>query len=81
MLPLNDLVAENIAQLSFVDLPDPEDPRWKYLSHFGVTVNKGAGPFIQCLQLLKESEGTWEQASELYKQIYLHSSKHEEAIR
>jgi len=75
------MAAENMTHLSFIDIPDPESRQWRFLSYFGVVVNAGAGPFIQCLQLLKESGGTLEQAAELYKQIFLHSNGHEGNIQ
>ncbi|CZR62635.1 uncharacterized protein PAC_12532 [Phialocephala subalpina] len=81
MLPLRDMAAENMTHLSFIDIPEPESRHWRFLSCFGVVVNAGAGPFIQCLQLLRESGGTLEQAAELYKQIFLHSNGHEGYIQ
>jgi hypothetical protein len=81
MLPLNDISTEHMTHLSFIDLPDPESRRWKFLSHFGVVVDAGVAPFIQGLQLLKEGSATLEQASELYKQIFLRSNGQEAKLR
>jgi hypothetical protein len=58
------------SSLSFIDLPDPENPKWKELGHFGVVVNLGMDYFINCLDILKASGATLEATSELYMQIY-----------
>ena len=80
MLPLDNMVSENMAALAFIDIPDPEDHHWRFLGFLGTVVNTRVS-FIQCLRLLKESGGTLEQTSELYKQIFLHSSGQEEVIQ
>jgi hypothetical protein len=71
MLPTHNMEATNLASLSFIEIPDPENSQWRQLSHFGVVVTAGIGPFIKCLEILKGSESTLEKASELYKQIYI----------
>lgn len=82
ILPVRDITYESIASMSFLDVPEPDDPRWKYLEHFGVVVESGAEPFIQCLLQLKGSKApSVEQVSELYKQIQEHSLYHGEKIR
>lgn len=69
-LPTHNMEATNLASQSFIEIPDPENSQWRQLSHFGVVVTAVIGPFIKCLEILKESESTLEKASELYKQIY-----------
>jgi hypothetical protein len=71
MLPTHNMEATSLASLSFIQIPDPENYRWRQLSHFGVIVTAGIGPFIKYLEILKESESTLENASELYRQIYI----------
>jgi hypothetical protein len=71
MLPTPNMEATNLASLPFIEIPDPENSRWRELNHFGVDVTAGIRPFIKSLEMLKESESTLEKASELYKQIYI----------
>jgi hypothetical protein len=75
------MALEGVTAVSFLDVPEPEDPRWKYLSRFGVVVESGAGPFIQCLWQLKVSRASINKVSELYKQIQGHSVRQGEMIR
>jgi hypothetical protein len=72
---------EGVTPVSFLDIPEPDDPRWKYLSHFGVVVEPGADQFIQCLRQLKISGASIKQVSELYRQMQGHSVRHGEIIR
>lgn len=50
VLPLKDMGLEDLPSLSFLGGTKPEDLWWKYLLHFGVVVEYGPGPFIQCLR-------------------------------
>jgi hypothetical protein len=75
------MVFEGVTAVSFLDVPEPDDLRWKYLSDFGVVVESGADQFIQCLRQLKISSASIKQASELYRQIQGHSVRDGEMIR
>jgi hypothetical protein len=81
VLPLRHMAFEGASAVSFLDIPEPEDPRWKYLSHFGVVVESGAGPYLQCLRQMKLSRASLTQVSELYKQIQGHFARQGEMIR
>jgi hypothetical protein len=81
VLPLSHMAFEGVTPVSFLDIPEPDDPRWKYLSHFGVVVEPGADQFIQCLRQLKISGASIKQVSELYRQMQGHSVRHGEIIR
>ncbi|CZR50455.1 uncharacterized protein PAC_00327 [Phialocephala subalpina] len=70
ILPTPNTDATSLASISFLEIPDPQHPQWKKLSHFGVVVTAGIGPFIKYLEILKNSDSTLEKTSELYKQIY-----------
>jgi hypothetical protein len=81
IIPMGDMVHESIIEMFLLDIPEPEDTRWKCLRHLGVVVESGAGPFIQCLQRLKVSGASLKQVSELYTQIQRHAVRHGETIR
>jgi hypothetical protein len=70
LLPTPNTKGTNLTGMSFLEIPDPEHPQWKQLLHFGVVVTAGIGPFIKCLEMLKDSNSTKEKASELYRQLY-----------
>ena len=74
ILPTPNTDATSLASMSFLEIPDPEHPQWKQLSHFGVVVTAGIGPFIKYLEILKNSDNTLKKASELYKQIHTQCS-------
>jgi hypothetical protein len=81
VLPLSYMAFQGATAVSFLDIPDPEDPRWKYLSHFGVVVESGAGQYLQCVRQMKLSSPSLKQVSELYKQMQGHSVRQGEMIR
>jgi hypothetical protein len=83
ILPLKEMVPESssLPPLSLLDVPEPEDLRWKYLSHFGVVVVYGPGPFIQWLRQLKTSGASVDQVSELYRHIQGYHVFHGDVIR
>jgi hypothetical protein len=81
ILPLGDIAQANVASVLFLDIPEPEDTRWRFLRSFGVIVEMGPEPFIQCLRQLKLSKTSIEEVSGLYKQIQGQSSRHGEKIR
>jgi hypothetical protein len=74
ILPTPNTDAKSLTSMSFLEIPDSEHPQWKQLSHFGVVVTAGIGPFIKYLEILKNSDSTLEKASELYKQIHAQCS-------
>jgi len=81
ILPLSSMIGGQMTTVSFLDVPEPDDPSWKNLRHLGVVVEAGASPFIQCLRNLKASGATLAQISELYQQIQCYSEADGEIIR
>jgi hypothetical protein len=81
IIPMGDMVHESIIEMFLLDIPEPEDTRWKCVRHLGVVVESGASPFIQYLQRLKVSGASLKQVSELYTQIQRHAVRHGETIR
>jgi hypothetical protein len=81
VIPLKDIDHENITSTLLLDIPEPEDPRWRYLHHFDVTAESGPNSFIQNLRQLKASETSLKGVSELYRQIQNHSNGHSKIIR
>jgi hypothetical protein len=82
VLPLGGSFPDQIESLFLLDVPDPQDPRWKYLSCFGVVIEAGVGPIIQCLRHIRDSEvGSPEQVAELYRLVQGQSNSHGEIIR
>ncbi|KAI1377524.1 hypothetical protein F4677DRAFT_39179 [Hypoxylon crocopeplum] len=41
-------------RVPLLDIPELEDPRWKFLEDFGVSVKKSAGFYLRCLENLAE---------------------------
>jgi hypothetical protein len=74
LLPTPNMEATSFATLPFLEIPDPEHHQWRELSHFGVAKTAGLGPFIKCLEILKDSDPSLDKASELYKHIYTQCS-------
>jgi hypothetical protein len=70
ILPTPNTDPTSLPSMSFLEIPDPEHPQWKQLSHFGVIVTAGIGPFMKYLEILKNEDSSLEKASELYKQIH-----------
>jgi len=67
VVPLGGMFPDEIDSLFLLDIPESQDPRWKYLSCFGVVTEAGVGPIIQCLRHIRDSEaGSAERISELY---------------
>jgi hypothetical protein len=68
-LPLSTFPPEKSLAIPFLDVPDPDDERWKHLRHLGVVVKLAAKVFIQYLQALQRNGGSVGRAAEFYRQL------------
>jgi hypothetical protein len=80
-LPRADVISGALEAASFLDVPDPDDPRWKFLSHFGVVVDPGFDQFVKYLRQAKATPGSFKRISGLYKQINAFAADHLEEIK
>jgi hypothetical protein len=69
ILPFSTLPPEKSLAIPFLDVPDPDDERWKHLRHLGVVVKLGAKVFIQYLQELQRNGGSVHRATEFYRKL------------
>jgi hypothetical protein len=82
VVPLGDMFPEELDSLFLLDIPEPQDPRWKYLSCFGVVTEAGVGPIIQCLRHIRDSTtASAERISELYRLVQAQAGSYGETIR
>lgn len=81
ILPLTNIVAEDLPSMSFVDIPDPDDPRWGFLSHFDVVVQSGPDPFIRNLRQQKVSNPSVEEISNSYTHLQDYWPRHSLKMR
>lgn len=80
-LPFSTLLPEKSLAIPYLDVPDPDDERWKHLRHLRVVVKLGAKVFIQYLQELQRNGGSLSQAAEFYKQLRGLGREEVDAIR
>jgi hypothetical protein len=59
--------SNNIFQ--FLDVPEPDDPKWSFLGHLGVVVNLDTEFYLERLRRLQDSETSVAQVSELYAEL------------
>ena len=52
-----------------LDIPDPDDPQWDFLKHFGVLIKLGAEVVINRLRCMRYTRATLQDISKLYDQI------------
>jgi len=69
VLPLTEMHVEAFTSAPFLDVPEPNDDRWEYLSDFGVIVQLDAMFFVDCLRRLKEGKTSTKEAALLYGYI------------
>jgi hypothetical protein len=68
-LPTADIASGALEAASFIELPEAEDPRWHFLSHFGVIINPGIEQFVQYLRHVKHIGGSFDQIRAVYIQL------------
>lgn len=82
VIPLGELFPGDIDSLYLLDIPEPQDPRWKYLTCFGVVTEAGIGPIIQCLFHIRDSDvASTEQVLELYHLVQAQAVPYSDVIR
>ncbi|KAH7399670.1 hypothetical protein BKA66DRAFT_437202 [Pyrenochaeta sp. MPI-SDFR-AT-0127] len=80
-MPTADIVSGAMDAASFLEVPEPEDPRWNFLSHFGVIMNPGIDQFVKCLRQIKATTGSFKRISDLYRQLHALAEEHRDEIR
>lgn len=68
-LPIGDVPAESRGRVSFLDVPEPEHPRWQPLAHFGVGAKQDVHFYLHCLEKLSCSACELKQVTYFYEQI------------
>jgi hypothetical protein len=82
VLPLTEIVSEDMKSTTFLQVPMPEDPRWKFLRHFGVIVDTGVDQYVQYLRQMKKDPGlSVNGVTEIYKQIQSHAADKTEEVK
>ena len=81
ILPQSDTSRGKITTMQFLDVPEPMDPRWRYLNYFGVVTEPGSAPFIQCLRQMRGSNASVEKVGEIYEHLHSQSRRERESIR
>lgn len=72
-LPLSGFQHEDYLSVPLLDVPDPNDCNWSFLSLLGVTIKVDVEHFVQQLQALQTDEPSLDRVASLYHQIYLSS--------
>ncbi|KAF2679081.1 hypothetical protein K458DRAFT_408347 [Lentithecium fluviatile CBS 122367] len=81
VLPLTDILSEDMDSTTFLQVPVPEDARWRFLRHFGVIVDPGVSQYIQYLRQMKDSGTNVKHVEEIYKRIQSYASGDAEEIK
>jgi hypothetical protein len=82
VLPLTQIVSEDMNSTTFLQVPMPEDTRWKFLRHFGVIVDAGVSQYVQYLRQIKMgSEMSVKGVTEIYRQIQSHATHKTEEVK
>jgi hypothetical protein len=68
-LPLASMHLESIVSVPLLDVPDPDDEEWRFLSYFGVVVRVDATFFLHCLRRLQDTNPSAKQISALYAEL------------
>ena len=68
-LSIGDIPLELENCISFLDVPDPSNPRWQHLSSFGVSVKQDISFWLRCLENISQSPCKLKQVTYFYEQI------------
>ena len=66
---------------SFLDIPDPANPKWKYLAFLGVCISGDLKFYLQCLRHAKRSGEEFPQAQYIMEQIQARAAEDVEHLR
>ena len=80
-LPTTEVISGVMENANFISLPEPEDPRWHFLSHFGVVTNPGVDQFVKYLRQAKAKPCSFKRISDLYRQLQILALTHRDEIR
>lgn len=80
-LPSGDLICGATRIADFIEIPEPEDTRWTFLSHFSVVIDLGIEKVVQYLTRLKSTGASIEQISDVYLQLQAFAHKNANEIR
>ncbi|KAF2852960.1 hypothetical protein T440DRAFT_466522 [Plenodomus tracheiphilus IPT5] len=80
-LPNVEVLSGAMNATSFLDVPEPQNPQWHFLGHFGVIVHPGIDQFIRYLEQVKATPGSEKRVPDLYQQLQALAPGHVAEIR